>query len=58
MRHNTKKGFTLVELLVTISIIAVLTTVTVVGFVTYVDKTNDAAAVTELTQIRGQYRKK
>ena len=52
MRHNTKKGFTLVELLVTISIIAVLTTVTVVGFVTYVDKTNDAAAVTELTQIR------
>ena len=52
MRNNTKRGFTLVELLVTISIIAVLTTVSVVGYVSFVDRTNDSKALTELTQIR------
>ena len=33
MKKNNKKGFTLVELLVVIAILAILATVTVVGFI-------------------------
>lgn len=36
MRNNTKKGFTLVELLVVIAILAILATVSVVGYTSYI----------------------
>ena len=37
MRNNTKKGFTLVELLVVIAILAILATVSVVGYTAYIE---------------------
>lgn len=37
MRNNTKKGFTLVELLVVIAILAILATVSVVGYTSYIE---------------------
>ena len=49
---NTRKGFTLVELLVVIAILAILATVSVVGYTTYINNANDSVAVQELTQIR------
>lgn len=36
MRNNTKKGFTLVELLVVIAILAILATVSVVGYTSFI----------------------
>ena len=49
---NTKKGFTLVELLVVIAILAILASVAVVGYTAFVDKAHDNAALQELTQLR------
>ncbi len=40
---NTKKGFTLVELLVVIAILAILATVSVVGYTNFVEKANRSA---------------
>ena len=50
--RNTKKGFTLVELLVVIAILAILATVSVVGYTSFIDRANDSVAQQELTQIR------
>ena len=49
---NTRKGFTLVELLVVIAILAILATVSVVGYTTYINNANESKAIQELTQIR------
>ena len=49
---STKKGFTLVELLVVIAIIAILATVAVVGYTAFVKKANESAVAQELTQIK------
>ena len=46
-----RRGFTLTELLTTIAIIAILATVTVVGFVAYITKTQNSKADTESIQI-------
>lgn len=48
---NTKKGFTLVELLVVIAILAILASVAVVGYTAFLDKAKDSKAETELHQI-------
>ena len=48
---NTRKGFTLVELLVVIAILAILATVGVVGYTSFIDKANLSAAETELHQV-------
>ena len=52
---NTRKGFTLVELLVVIAILAILATVSVVGYVSFINRANDSVAQQELTQIRDYY---
>ena len=48
---NRKKGFTLVELLVVIAILAILATVTIVGYSAFVNKANESKANSELNQI-------
>lgn len=48
---NTKKGFTLVELLVVIAILAILATVSVVGYTSFINRANESNAQTELHQI-------
>ena len=50
--NNTKKGFTLVELLVVIAILAILATVSVVGYTSFIDRANQSTAMQELTQVR------
>ena len=48
---NSKKGFTLVELLVVIAILAILATVAVVGYTSFIKKaelSNDQAAITQM----------
>ena len=49
---NTRKGFTLVELLVVIAILAILATVSVVGYTSFINRANNSVAASELTQIR------
>ncbi len=49
--RNNKKGFTLVELLVVIAILAILATVTIVGYTVFVNKANQSKAESELRQI-------
>ena len=49
--ENRKKGFTLVELLVVIAILAILATVTIVGYSAFVNKANESKAKSELNQI-------
>ena len=48
---NTKKGFTLVELLVVIAILAILATVSVVGYTSFIERAEQSNAQTELHQI-------
>ena len=48
---NTRKGFTLVELLVVIAILAILATVSVVGYTSYIDGAETTAATTEAASI-------
>ena len=48
---NTRKGFTLVELLVVIAILAILATVSVVGYTSFINNANNSAASTELHQV-------
>ena len=45
---NTRKGFTLVELLVVIAILAILATVSVVGYTAFIQSAEEEAANTEL----------
>ncbi len=52
LTKNKKRGFTLVELLVVIAILAILASVTVVGYLSFTKKAKDSNAVTELTQAR------
>ena len=54
MKKNTKKGFTLVELLVVIAILAILATVSVVGYTAFINKAHDSNAATELSTITRQ----
>ena len=49
---NTKKGFTLVELLVVIAILAILASVAVVGYTAFLDKANESNRDTEAYQIK------
>ena len=49
---NTKKGFTLVELLVVIAILAILATVSVVGYTSFIERANESNAQTEAHQIQ------
>ena len=51
MKKNTKKGFTLVELLVVIAILAILASVAVVGYTSFIKKADDQAAATEFDQV-------
>ena len=51
MKKNTKKGFTLVELLVVIAILAILASVSVVGYTAFIDKAKQSNADTEADQI-------
>ena len=48
---NKKKGFTLVELLVVIAILAILATVTIVGYTSFIQKANESKAENEAIQI-------
>lgn len=50
MKRNTKKGFTLVELMVVIAIIAILATVSVVGYTSLTKKADLSNAQSELHQ--------
>lgn len=50
--RNTKKGFTLVELLVVIAILAILATVSVVGYTNYIKNANESLALQELSQVK------
>ena len=52
MKKNTKKGFTLVELLVVIAILAILATVSVVGYTSFINKADLSNAQTEAAQIK------
>ena len=45
--NRNKKGFTLVEMLVVIAIVAILSTVAVVGYTTFVEKANESNAEAE-----------
>ena len=51
MKKNTKKGFTLVELLVVIAILAILASVAVVGYTAFIDKANKAKVDAEVKDI-------
>ena len=48
---NSKKGFTLVELLVVIAILAILATVAVVGYTSFIEKANESADMQAITQM-------
>ena len=49
---RTKKGFTLVELLVVIAILAILASVSVVGYTAFIGRANESVALQEMTQVR------
>ena len=51
MKKNTKKGFTLVELLVVIAILAILASVAVVGYTAFITKAEKSKVQSELAQI-------
>lgn len=48
---NTRKGFTLVELLVVIAILAILATVSVVGYTSFINRAEKSNAETEAHQV-------
>ena len=49
--RSKKKGFTLVELLVVIAILAILVTVSIIGYKTFIDRANRSNAENEARQI-------
>lgn len=51
-KQNTKKGFTLVELLVVIAILAILATVSIVGYSAFIKKAHESNALAELHQVQ------
>ncbi len=52
MKNNKKKGFTLVELLVVIAILAILASVSVVGYLSFTEKAKISNVEGEMTQAR------
>ena len=48
---NSKKGFTLIEMLVVIAIIAILSTVLIVGYSSFIDDANKSNAEAEAHQV-------
>ncbi len=48
---RSKKGFTLVELLIVIAILAILATVAIVGYTSFIDKANQSVDEQAVTQI-------
>ena len=48
---NTKKGFTLVELLVVIAIVAILATVAIIGYTSFLDKADESADIYAVRQM-------
>ena len=52
MKKNTKKGFTLVELLVVIAILAILASVSIVGYTAFINRAHESNAKTEAAQIK------
>ena len=50
---NTRKGFTLVELLVVIAILAILATVSVVGYTSFIGEAEQTAIDTDVANIEG-----
>ena len=57
-KRRIRKGFTLVELLVTISILAILATVSVVGYVGFIERThisNDETLIAQLNVFKDAY---
>ena len=48
---NTRKGFTLVELLVVIAILAILASVAVVGYTAFIDKADQSKVDAEIKQV-------
>ena len=50
-RKQLKKGFTLVEVLITITIIGIISTVGLVSYKNYVNTTNEVATKQEMTQL-------
>ncbi len=58
IKHKIRKGFTLVELLVTISILAILATVSVVGYIGFIERThisNDETLIAQLNVFKDAY---
>jgi len=49
---NSKKAFTLVELLVVIAILAVLASVSIIGYTAFTKKAVENNAISELTQVK------
>ena len=54
MRNKNKKGFTLVELVIVIAVIAILAAVLIPTFVTVIANANKSAALQEATNLRDQ----
>jgi len=54
-KKNNRKGFTIVELVIVIAVIAILATVLVPTFGNVIDKANVAAAVQEAKNVHTQY---
>ena len=52
---NFKKGFTLVEVLITITIIGVVSTIALVSYKDYVSTSNEVAAKQEIAQLAQVY---
>ena len=53
--RNSRKGFTLVELLLVIALLAILSTVVMIGYQSFIETAQDSVAQIELTQIRDYY---
>ena len=53
--RNSRKGFTLVELLLVIALLAILSTVVMIGYQSFIETAQDSVAQVELTQIRDYY---
>lgn len=56
MTKALKKGFTLVELIVVIAIVAILSTVSIVGYNVFVDNANRSKAEQEIAQVESVLR--
>lgn len=54
-KNNLKKGFTLVEVLITITIIGIISTVALVSYKDYVTTSNEVATKQEMSQLAQVY---